>query len=130
MIPFARMDWANSSNRSAWNNRRGWSGLGSINSTGMSMVFGSEGEGGGVGRGGNREPSPLPSALRGFSILFMRQNLFCKLNITLRAARTGIIAQDWLPETGSFRETDAARDYCSKHLITEKSTEIGGDLAG
>ena len=30
----------------------------------------------------------------------------------------------------SLAANDAARDYCSKHLIAEEFTEIGGDLAG
>src|ERR1017187_2130088 len=67
-------------------------------------VTGPVGAGTGCGRVGSSVPRPLPSALRGWSGLFMVQNLFRQLDVAFRAPRAGVIRQDWLAEARRFRQ--------------------------
>src|SRR5947207_3031262 len=119
-MPLARMDWASSSRRSRENMRRGWSGLGSIRSTsrncassGTILDSAAVGVAAGAGGGGawvrlaRRALRPLPSTLRGFSALFMIQNLFCELNVAFGAFGAGVVAEDRFAEAGGFREANA-----------------------
>src|SRR5690349_13381570 len=106
------MDWANSSKRSLWKARRGCKGFGSTESIPMWIAFSSR-VGGGVvgGRVGMREPSPLPSALRGFSSLFMVQNLFGEFDIAFGSPGTRIIPQNRFTEARRFRQANATRNH-------------------
>src|SRR5947209_7735096 len=93
----------------------------------------SSGSGGGTateGRLGSRAPSPLPSALRGFSVLFMVQDLFCEFDVALRTFRTRIVAEDRFAETGGFGQPDAAWNDRPKYLVAEEFLEIRSHLAG
>src|SRR5205809_3621423 len=113
MIPLARIDCASSSSRSFCNSLRGCSGLGSMESMAAFEGVSSRTGGGGAtgGRVGSSAPRPLPSARRGFSDLFMIQNLFCEFDVALRAFGTRIVAQDGFAETGRLREPDAAWNH-------------------
>ena len=62
----------------------------------------------------------LPSALRGFSVLFMGQNLFCKLDITFGAFGAGIVGQDRFAEARGFGEADAPGNDGVKNLVFEE----------
>jgi len=79
---------------------------------------------------GSSAPSPLPRALRWLSVLFMIQDLFREFDITLRAARPRIVAQDRFTETRSLGETNAARNDCIEDAISEKLFQVGSNLAG
>src|SRR5439155_13886288 len=81
------------------------------------------------GRVGSNAPRPLPSTLRGFSILFMVQDLFCESDITFGALGAGIVADDGLAEAGGLGEPDTAGDYSAEHLIMEELFQVGSDLA-
>src|SRR5436853_7845888 len=114
--------------------RRGWCGLGSIRSSEMlpevscEISSGASADAAGV-RVGRSASRPLPSALRGFSVLFMGQNLFCKLDITFGAFGAGIVGQDRFAEARGLGEPDAAGYYSVKDLILEELPEVGRDLA-
>src|SRR6185369_15112947 len=99
------MDCASSSRRSFWKTRRGWRGLASMASIGTVRSAASTATGAGGGAC-VRLPSsvfmPLPSALRGFSVLFMVEDLFGESNVAFGAAGTGVIAQDRLTEAGGL----------------------------
>src|ERR1700683_2937295 len=123
MMPFARIDAANSSSRSARNIVRGWTGFGEIWSigraeavkaftvNGLGGTLGGADAAGNEGRGGRREDNPLPSGLRVFSFpVFILKYFPCQLNIALRAPRTGIVHQNRFSMTGGFRKTDTPRD--------------------
>src|ERR1035437_10428841 len=132
MMPLLRMDCARSARRSGWKARRGCSGFGSMES--MGTVCAEESGAGGAAtacwRVGRSEPRPLPSALRGLSILFMVQDLFGQLDIALRAPRAGIISKDRLAETRCFRQANTSRNDGLEHLVAKKAGEVGGDLTG
>src|SRR5579859_1310861 len=98
---------------------------------GMVCEFSSGGAETGVGgRVGKSEPRPLPSALRGFSVLFMVQDLFSELDVTLSALRPGIIRQDGLSEAWCFSQANTPRNDCFENVIAEELFQIRGNLAG
>src|SRR5436305_6815158 len=114
--------------------RRGWSGFGSIESMGTERAAsvgcaGSIGAGGGAWVRAERSAfSPLPSTLRGFSVLFMVENLFCELDIALRAFRAWIIGENRLTETGRLGQANTAGDYGFEDLLSEKLFKVGCNL--
>src|SRR5690348_13039858 len=119
MMPLMRIDWASSASRSDWNTRRGWSGLGSMTSmeTARSATSVSVSCSGGAWVRLPRSVCiPLPSALRGLSILFMVQNLFGELDVSFGSFGTGIVCQDRLSETRRLREANTARDNGSEDI--------------
>src|ERR1035441_8111254 len=134
MMPLARMDCASSDRRSLWNMRRGCSGLGSMLSIGMvsdASSFGAgEGTGWFVGRVGSRALRPLPSALRGFSVLFMVEDLFGQPDIAFGALGAGVVSKNGFAETGRLGQANAAGDDGGEDLVFEELSEIGRDLAG
>src|ERR1022692_2287948 len=139
MIPLARIDWASSSKRLSWKTRRGCSGFGWMASTGMWSAdsCGSHGSGDGMGAGnwmwvrvGSSAPIPLPSALRGGSVLLMVEDLFGEFDIAFRPLGSGVIGQDGLAETGRFGQAYAARDDGPEDLVLEELAQVGGHLAG
>src|SRR5262245_49842007 len=124
------MDCANSWSRPCSKTRRGCSGLGSMRSilisTARSACTGIVGGGTGgstvAGRVGNSAPSPLPSALRVLSCLFMVDNLFRKLDIALRPFRSGIVRQYGFAETWCLSQAHTSRnnrleDFVLKELL-------------
>src|SRR5260370_40501017 len=132
------MDCASSARRSSWKMRRGCSGLGlmssiatlSEDSRGSAGVWGT-GAGGGVWvRVGRSAPIPLPSALRGCSVLFMVEDLFGEFNIAFGPLGSGVIGQDGFAKAGRFGQADAAGDDGAEDFILEEFTEIGGHLTG
>src|ERR1017187_1941038 len=132
MMPWVRIDCASSARRSGRKTRRGCRGFGSIESIGAEEAV-SPGTGSGSGREGarvgSRALSPLPSALRGVSTLFMVQDLFRELNVTLRATGAGIVAENGLAEAWRLRQSDAAGNDGSKHLVAEELTQVRRYLA-
>src|SRR5208283_354671 len=76
-----------------------------------------------------RAPRPLPSALRGFSVLFMVQDLFRQPDVALGALGARVVSENGLAETGRFGQANAAGDDSGKDLIREKLSKIIGDLA-
>ena len=74
--------------------------------------------------------SPLPSTLRGFSVLFMVENLFCELDVAFRAFGAGIVGENRLAETGRLGQANASRNYGFEDLISEELLQIGCDLPG
>src|SRR5579863_9155067 len=134
-MPLARMDCASSASRSLWKARRGCSGLGSMEATGMfcaaSAWAGASGRGAGAGvRVGRSALMPLPSALREVSGLFMFEDLFGELDIAFGAAGTGIVGQDRFAETGRLRQADASGNDGFENLFVEEFLQIGGNLPG
>src|ERR1700733_6299162 len=98
MMPFARIEAANSSRRSARNIVRGCTGFGEILSMGRVKLVNvlvvndldgaSGGAAGAEGRGGRREDNPLPSGLRVFSVPVLILKYFpCQLYVALGAPR-------------------------------------------
>ncbi len=63
---------------------------------------------------------PLPSTLRGFSVLFMVEKLFGELNVAFSALGPGVVDDDGFPEAGRFRQADAARDDGLEDLGSEE----------
>src|ERR1019366_6594038 len=129
IIPLARIDWANSSNRLSWKTRRGWNGFGWMASTGMLSAdsCGSHGSGDGSGPGGwmwvrvgRSAPIPLPSALRGCSGLLMIEDLFGEFDVAFGPLRSGVIGQDGFAETGRFGQAYAAGDDGPEDLVLEE----------
>src|SRR5579862_2124195 len=100
----------------------------------MGMVSGALGTAGvGItegGRVGIRESRPLPRALRGFSALFMVQNLFRQFDVAFGASGAGIVAEDGFAETGRFGKTNAAWNDRLKDFVAEELLEVMGDLTG
>src|SRR5215831_10388952 len=116
MIPLDRIDCASSSSRSPWNARRGWRGLGSMASTARLCVGSSRAAGTGRtdgGRLGSSAFSPLPSALRELSGLFMVKNLFGEFDIAFGAAGTRVVADDGFAKAGGFGQAHTSRDDSS-----------------
>src|SRR5262245_8481766 len=131
MIPFARIEAANSSSPSALKEVRGCIGLGWINPSGnvtgfaapAGVVAGAVATAAGpVGpRPGRSAESPLPSALRGLSsALFIRHNLLREFDIALRSPRTGVIHENWFAVAGRFRQPDTPGDHRCKYLIRKE----------
>src|ERR1700730_11044673 len=123
MMPLARMDWASSASVGCSLDKLRGRGLASMDSMSTCKALAVSrswswpccggGEGAGVMtrvRVGSRAPKPLPRALRELSGLFMVQNFFGKLNVTLGAAGPRVIDEDRLAETGGFGQPDAARN--------------------
>src|SRR5215831_2726390 len=137
MIPFARMDCANSSSRSDAKIFRAWRGFGSIRSIATSRAVssrsGGAGGGGGAdaarGRVGTSAPSPLPSAFR-VSGLFMVENFLRKFDIAFGAFGAGVVCEDRLAEAGGLCQSDASGNDRLEDLFLEEFPEIAGDLAG
>src|SRR6266481_7735137 len=133
MMPFDRMDCANSASRSLWNIRRGWSGLASMASTGTDCVVSSRAAETGIvegGRVGSSAPRPLPSALRELSGLFMCQNLFCELDVAFSAPGSRVVDEDRLAEAGGLGQTYTAGNDGVKNLFAEELLQIVGYLTG
>src|SRR5215831_13561825 len=135
MMPFARMDCANSSSRSEVKIFRAWSGFGSIRSIATSRAvssrWGCTGGGSGTaarGRVGTSAPSPLPSAFR-VSGLFMVENFLRKFDIAFGAFGTGVVRQDRLAEARGLCQSDAPGNDGLKDLFLEELPEIAGNLA-
>src|ERR1017187_1081888 len=114
--------------------RRGCSGLGSMLSIGMLSAASSFGAGGGkgwfVGRVGSRAPRPLPSALRGFSVLFMIEDLFGQPDVAFGTLGAGVVSKNGFAETGRLGQANAAGNDGGEDLVFEELSEIGRDLAG
>src|ERR1700694_5917933 len=81
-------------------------------------------------RVGRRALMPLPSALRGFSVLLMSEYLFGEFDIAFGAPGAGVVAKDGLAETGCLRQPDAARDHGLEDLVVEEFLKVSGNLAG
>ena len=81
----------------------------------------------GVVRAGIRALMPLPSALR-VSGLLMVEDLFCELDVALRAFRAWIIGENRLTETGRFGQANTAGDYGFEDLLSEKLFKVGCNL--
>src|SRR5260370_25907288 len=127
IIPLARMDCASSARRSSWKTRRGCSGLGCMSSVAMfsedsrgsAGVWGT-GAGGGVWvRVGSSAPIPLPSALRGCSVLFMVEDLFGQFNIAFVPLGSGVIDQHDIAEAMRFGQADAAGNDGAEDFLLE-----------
>src|SRR5579883_746904 len=141
-MPLALIDCASSASRSAWKTRRGCCGLIWISSTdtvsavspgcGLASSGGSAtgAAGGACVRVESRAFRPLPSTLRGFSLLFMVEDLFRELNIAFSAFRARIVRNDRLSETRSLRQPHATRNHRRKHFGTEEFLQIVRDLPG
>src|SRR5208283_3005957 len=114
--------------------RRGCSGLGSMLSIGILSAASWVGAGGGpgwcVGRVGSRAPRPLPSALRGFSVLFMVEDLFGQPDVAFGALGAGVVSKNGFAETGGLGQANTAGNYSCEDLVIEKLSEIGRDLTG
>src|SRR5215469_11591688 len=100
----------------------------------MATVSGGRSSAGGgagcvTGRVGNSAPSPLPSALRGFSVRFMVENLFGEPDIALRAAGARVVGNNGFAETRRLRQPYAARNHSVEHLFSEEFLQVGSDLA-
>src|SRR3954467_4836272 len=115
--------------------RRGWSGFGSIESMGTERAA-SVGCAGAIGAGGGAwvraersALSPLPSTLRGFSVLFMVEDLLRELNVAFGAFRTRVVAKDRFAEARRFRQADAAGNHGREDLVAEELLEVTGNLA-
>src|SRR5690242_12931675 len=127
-MPLALIDCESSASFSESKVRRGWSGFGSIASTetkvGSSLFAdSSSGSGGGAGacvREERRAFRPLPSTFRGFSLLFMVQNLFRKLDIALGAFGARIVPKDGLTKTRRFSQSNTSWDDGLENLIPKE----------
>src|SRR5258708_3106838 len=84
-------------------------GPGSRAGSGAGAGAAGTGAGAGALRGGRREWSPLPSALRG-SFLFIGEYFFRELDVGFGALRSRIVHQYRLTVAGGFGETNAAGD--------------------
>src|SRR5260370_15540229 len=69
-------------------------------------------------------PSPRPSAFLGIGDYLLSQ-----LCVAFGSFTVYIIENDRFTETWSFREANVARNDALKNLRTEKTAQIGGDLA-
>src|SRR5277367_3090844 len=104
MMPFARIEAANSSRRSGRKMVLGWTGFGVMASMGRVRPFSAleavcaGGTGGADGLFGRSVDRPLPSGLCVFSVPVLILKYFpCQLNITLRARERGSYIRIGLP---------------------------------
>src|ERR1700688_3705355 len=126
-MPFARIDAASSSSRSAWKIVLGCKGFAWIASIGRREGAESRAADGAaadsirLGRAGSSVERPLPSTLRDLSLtLFICKDFLGEFNIALCTARTRVVHQDWLPITGGLREANGSGDHCIQNIISEK----------
>src|SRR5580704_10178333 len=130
IIPFFSMELASSCRRPGSKVIRGWSGLGSICNMGTEATrvpgAGSSAGDGSTGTGflGSSAERPLPKTLRCSGFLFIGQDLFCQLDVALRPTRAYVIENNRLTETGSFSQTDTARDHGLKDRIFEEVAKV------
>src|SRR5258706_14829944 len=103
MMPFARIEAANSSNRSIWKLTLGWTGLGWTESIGRlvgswkvcagaaaAAVLGDTDAG--SGRPGSSARRPLPSALRCLSIaLLILEDLLCEFDVAFGLSTAWVV---------------------------------------
>src|SRR5215469_7392912 len=132
MIPFARMDAANSSSRCGWKTFRGCTGFGAMAS--MAILDGFAGAAATAvpsacactdPRGARRAESPLPSGLRNLSAaVFILDDFLGQLDIALRSARARIIHQNRLSVTRSFREPDAPWYDRRKYFLLKEIPQV------
>src|SRR5512145_2705324 len=126
ITPCSLMDAASSLSRSSLKVFRGWNSFGTILSSSISMMpraffsFSPSTE-----RSGIRAPSPLPSAC-----FCMAQHLFCKIKITLGAARPDVVEQDRLAVARRFAQGHVAMDHGFIHLAAEILAHFIGHLLG
>src|ERR1051326_8205746 len=133
MMPLDLIDCASSSSFSGANVRRGWIGFGSMRSRTTSCARSGAGAGTSataVVREGSRAPSPLPSALRELSGLFMVQDFFGELDITFGPFGSGVVGENRFPEAGRLGEANAAGNHGLEHFVLEKLLQVGRDLLG
>src|SRR5438477_12356296 len=105
MMPFARIEAANSSRRSIWKLTLGWTGLGWTESIGRLVGSWKAGAAAaavpddtdaGSGRPGSSAERPLPSALRCLSIaLPILEDLLAEFDVAFGASRASIVHQYW-----------------------------------
>src|SRR5437763_11443932 len=69
-------------------------------------------------------PSPRPKAFLGIG-----NYLLSELRIPLSPLTMYVIENDRLTKAWRFGQTDIARNYALKNLCTEKTAQIGGNLA-
>src|SRR6185295_96670 len=132
MMPFARMEAANSCSPSELNTVRGCMGLGLIRLSGsvpgfVALAGAAAAAVGAAGwlRPGRRADRPLPSALRCLSLaLLICKNLLGQSDIAFCTAGPGIVHQNGLAITRSLREANAAWYYGRKDLIVEEFSQI------
>src|ERR1051325_11161725 len=74
-------------------------------------------------------PNPLPRALRGFSILFMVQDLFSQFDIALGALGSRVVNENRLSETGRLGQPNASWNDSLKDLVFKEIAKICRDLA-
>src|SRR6185295_2392399 len=137
MMPFARMEAANSCSPSELNTVRGCMGLGLIRLSGsvpgfVALAGAAAAAVGAAGwlRPGRRADRPLPSALRCLSLaLLICKNLLGQSDVAFRASRTGVIHQNGLAVAWRFSEANATRYDGCKYLIFKEFPQIVGHLA-
>ena len=144
-MPLVRMDCANSSRGPSGNLVRGWYGLGSIRS--MSIWSGAPvGAGAGAtavaaaaelfvdadtGAGWDgagsvsriSAPSPFPNAF-----LAIGDYLLAQIDVRFRAFAVNIVKVNRLSVAGGLGEPDISWDDGFKHLSTEETSQVRGDL--
>src|SRR6266446_6415621 len=145
MIPLARIERASSSRASSRKRVLGWYGLGSTRSMSTSrgpagavsragtaaappavVACGGMGAASGCALGsGSRmsAPSPRPSAFLGIG-----NYLLGELRVAFRPLAMNVIKNNRLPEAGSFRQANVARNHTVKDLGTKKTAQIRGNL--
>src|ERR1700719_2378349 len=129
------MELSSSWSRPASKIVRGWRGLGSISDIEIEAIrvpaagsCAAVGCGMGSGFLGRSAERPLPKTLRCSGFLFIRQYLFCELDVTLRPTRAYVIENNRLTEAGGFSQTNTARNHGLEDGIFEEIAKILLDL--
>src|SRR5579863_6889302 len=80
-----------------------------------------------TGASGSRmsAPSPRPSAFLGIS-----DYLLGELGVAFRPFAMNIVKDDWFPKAGCLGQANITRNYALEDLRTEKTAQVGGNLAG
>src|SRR5512142_661713 len=108
-----------------------WSTARRVTGPGAGAAAGSWCSGRGAVRLGRSAVRPLPSALRGFSmVLLIRKDLLGQFDIALGSFGAKVVYEDRLAEAGCFGEADASGDDGLEDLGTKELAEVVSDLAG